>query len=125
MLGPTTLKLPIKGQVRQQPSKTDLPATEPKHNRKIGIGICQRPRRRSQLLRMGTQMQTGPLVIMLLVSNHVSSSHHYITDIIQDLIFTILFLNIQNISIKHKMSAQYTHQGNYCHPYFLNEQLIQ
>ena len=60
MLLPTTLKLQIKGQVRQQHNKTDLPATEHKPNRKIGTEISQRPRLRSLHHKMEIQMQTGP-----------------------------------------------------------------
>lgn len=51
-----------------QQLKTDQEATMPRVSPKIGTEICLLLRQHSQHLKMLIQMQTGQLVIMLLVS---------------------------------------------------------
>ena len=65
----TILRPRIKVQARQPQRQTDQAVTELQPSRKIEIETYRRQRPRNQLLRMETQMQTGPSVTMLLVSN--------------------------------------------------------
>lgn len=76
----TIPRRPIKVQARQPQEQTDQEVTELQPSRKIEIETCQRRRRPSLPLRMETQMQTGPSVTMLLVSN-LKQNGVYITDI--------------------------------------------